>query len=439
MTGLSFYFSDFDKKYLQSLDQDVFRIGDHETESLKREISAFYQDANYSYYQNLDVSIDVYQTFGCEDLKKIIAVKSSQISKDSSLNIEEKNQKLINLADDLRKLSTQDTEINSDSLVINSADLKEMLNQAIREYARIIAGSIDKKIAVVDRDSENSIGMNEIMVVKKDQKIIGFLLYRLCDVFDHAILDDPRRLDSPERSSLLERVKQQTSAISQSQDVDESLQEFHKQFIGNDKFIYIAQAGVNEKHHRQGVLEMMVHGLTTYLQNHPQLQDQIQASRPVGITFISRSFNPSPDNIIKKIEKVLLTINETLRSELDPRIANEISDPCDYGYDPKKYRGCQKFDLSKLNKFLSYYLTNIKQASKQDSPTSLASLASSASSASSASLTPSILSVPLDPSLSSDPLPSPDHSASSTPSTPLASSKSNRAEMLSSSRHSSLS
>jgi len=345
MKDLVFYVSNF-TQLQQDSGQDTSKISSQEIEKFKKEISEFYQLANQAYYQDLAVSVDVYQRFGPTKLQKLIALQISQIEENQSLSSDQKTQEKDKIADDLRTRAKAGN-------IIDNQPLQEMLDEAIANYAKIIAGSIDKKIGIVDSDHPNSRGMNEIIVATKDQKIIGFLLYRICDVFDQNIEQDHPQL-LRQQSLMLEKIRQEQEKISIAQGgVDKSLEEFHQQFVGGDKFIYIAQAGVDKDMHRSGVLQQMLFELSTYLLKNPQLNEQIQSQRPVSVTFISRTFNPTPSSIFDKIEQELSQIPQLQRSDFDPRI-DKISNPSDYGYDPKLYRGCQEVDLLKLNKFLNY-------------------------------------------------------------------------------------
>ncbi|MFM7620075.1 MAG: hypothetical protein ACKO47_00520, partial [Alphaproteobacteria bacterium] len=165
---------------LQDRGQDISKISSQGIENFKKEISEFYQSANQAFYQNLAVSLDVYQRFGPAKLQELIASQISQIEENHSLSSDKKTQEKDKIADHLRAQAKAGN-------IIDNQPLHEMLDEAIANYAKIIAGSIKEKIGVVDDEHPNSIGLNEIIVAKKDQKIIGFLLFRICNVFDQNI------------------------------------------------------------------------------------------------------------------------------------------------------------------------------------------------------------------------------------------------------------
>ena len=175
----------------------------------------FYSEAVYNYYQNLIVSLDIYENFGNQELKTIIESKKQSTEIASPQNIAEK--------------------LFIDR--ISDEELKKLLLDAIKKYSIEATKNIGARIGKEATESEFSRGVDKLIVAKDPatNELVGFFMFRVCN------------------------------QISSLESTDDSEMK---------KFVYIGQACVRKDLQKSGVIFKIAHALTNHLLDDEKLSDQ---------------------------------------------------------------------------------------------------------------------------------------------------------------------
>lgn len=176
-------------------------------------LAGFYAPAVYNYYQNLPVSLDIYQNYGSEQLQEIV------LSIKADPNFVDKNDQEI--ANHLREIASEDQS------------LKNLLLNAVEKYSVEATKNIGARIGKEATESEFSRGVDKLIVAKDSStdELVGFFMFRVCN--------------------------EQNSTGNQD----------------DKKFVYIGQACVRQDLQKQGIMFEIAYALTDHLQNKEQLDD----------------------------------------------------------------------------------------------------------------------------------------------------------------------